>query len=108
MNEADDRLAGVEQRLDDIAGDVQVLKDDVQVLKNDVRGLRVLSEHHDEKIQKIAEVQAHHGRKLDEHGRLLQDIRDQLAPLRDMRDFVQRVAENHEQRIAALEERNRS
>jgi hypothetical protein len=77
----------------------------VDAIADDVRGLRVLHEHHDALIQTIAEVQAHHGQQLEEHGRLLREIRDELAPLRDLRDFVKRVADNHERRITALEER---
>jgi chromosome segregation ATPase len=83
--------------------DVRVLKDDVRgltdnmrVLTDDVRGLHVLYEHHDSQIRMIAEVQAHHGRQLEEHGQLLREIKVELAPLRDLRDFVGRMAANHE------------
>ena len=110
MTESGDRMAAVETRLDTIGqdlstlkGDVQVLKDDVQVLKDDVRGLRVLYEHHDTQIQRIAEVQVQHGQKLEEHGTLLRAIRKEVAPLGDLRDFVRQVVENHENRISALE-----
>jgi archaellum component FlaC len=128
MTDRDDRMEAVEQRLDAMNGDLQVLKDDVRVLKedvgglkedvqilrqdvgtlkNDVNGLRVLYEHHDEQIQKIAEVQAHHGRQLDEHGQLLQEIKVQLEPLADIRDFIRRIADNHEHRLSALEKHTR-
>ena len=96
MTEGDDRMTAVERRLDAIGDDVRVLKDDVRVLKDDVRGLRVLYEHHDSQIRTIAEVQAHHGRQLEEHGQLLREIKLQLAPLKDLRDFVGRIAANRE------------
>jgi hypothetical protein len=92
-------MTAVERRLDAIGEDVRVLKDDVRVLKDDVRGLKddvrglhVLHEHHDSQIRMIAEVQAHHGRQLEEHGQLLREIRVELAPLKDLRDFVGRIA----------------
>jgi len=86
-----------------LKGDVRVLKDDMRVVKDDVHGLRVLYEHHDTQITTIAEVQAHHGRKLEEHSQLLREIKTELEPLRDLRDFVKRIADEHEGRIGALE-----
>ena len=85
--------------------DVRVLKDDVRVLKGDVQRLRVLQEDQETRIQKIAEVQAHHGKKLDEHGKLLLEIKEQLAPLADIADFVRRTSSDHERRIVALEKK---
>jgi chromosome segregation ATPase len=86
-----------------LKADVSVLKSDVSVLKDDVRGLRVLYEHHDEQIRMVAEVQAHHGRQLEEHGRLLLEIRQELVPMRALYDFVRRIAEEHDRRLSALE-----
>ena len=124
--ENDERIGNMEKRLDAMAGDIEVLKQDVGVLKEDVgvlkedvgvlkadvgvlkqdvRSVRVLYEHRDEQIRNIAEVQAHHGRQLEEHGSLLREIKDGLAPMRDLRDFVRRIAENHEARLNALEGR---
>jgi archaellum component FlaC len=117
MTDNDDRMTSFERRLDAMGEDVRVLKDDVRGLKDDVRGLkddvrvlktdvhqiRVLYEHHDTHIQTIAEVQAHHGRLLEEHGTLLREIKQELAPLGDLRDFVRRIADNHERRLSALE-----
>ena len=82
--------------------DVRVLTDGVRVLKDDVHRLHVLYEEHDTRIRTIAEVQAHHGRQLEEHGRLLREIKQELAPLGDSRDFVRRVAEEHARRLSAL------
>jgi chromosome segregation ATPase len=87
----------------ELKDDVWELKDDVRGLKDDVRGLRVLYEHHDDQIRTIAEVQAHQGRLLENHGQLLREIKHELGPLRDLHDFVRRVAENHESRITRLE-----
>jgi chromosome segregation ATPase len=124
MIEHDDRMAAFERRLGAMGEDVRVLKDDVRelkddvrelkddvrelkddvrALKDDVRGLRVLYEHHDSQIRTIAEVQTHHGRVLEEHGKLLREIKEDLGPLRDLHDFVSRMAGDHESRITALE-----
>ena len=126
MIENGDRLTEFEKRLDSIGEDVRVLKDDVRVLKDDVRvlkddvgvlkqdvstlkddvqRLRVLQEDQETRIDKIAEVQAHHGQVLDEHGKLLLEIKDQLAPLADIAEFVRRTSGDHERRIVALEKR---
>jgi hypothetical protein len=103
MTDNDDRMTRFEQRLDALGvdvgilkDDVRVLKDDVSVLKGDVGRLRVLYEDHDTKIGAIAEAQAH-------HGALLEQIRQAVAPLGEIHDFVRRVAHDHEQRLSALE-----
>jgi archaellum component FlaC len=124
MTDDHDRMTGIETRLDSIEGDVKVLKADVGTLKADVgtlkadvgtlkadvgtlktdtgtltgevHKLRLLYEHHDTQIQRMAEVQV-------EHGRLLVEIKDGLKPIKDLHDFVQRISDNHEARIAALE-----
>jgi hypothetical protein len=103
MTDHDDRMTAFENRLDAMGEDVRVLKDDVRELKDDVRGLRVLYEHHDAQIRTIAEVQAHHGRILEDHGQLLREIKQELVPLGDLRDFVRRIAHDHESRITVLE-----
>lgn len=110
MTDNDDRMTRVEGRLDALGADmgvlkddVRVLKDDVRVLKDDVHRLRALYEQHDTQIRMIAEVQAHHGRQLEEHGRLLRDIKQELAPLGDIRDFVRRIGDDHERRLSGLE-----
>jgi archaellum component FlaC len=87
-----------------LKSDVGVLKSDVGVLKGEVHRLRVLYEEHDTKIQTIAEAQAYHGRQLEEHGKLLREIKQELAPLGDIHDFVRRIAGEHEQRLSALEQ----
>ncbi|MBI4886726.1 MAG: hypothetical protein HY824_06515 [Acidobacteria bacterium] len=103
MNTFERRLESVGEDVQVLKADVSVLKTDVRVLKTDVHQLRVLYEHHDAQIQTIAEVQAHHGQLLEEHGILLREIRQELMPLGDLRDFVRRVAYDHEGRLSALE-----
>jgi chromosome segregation ATPase len=110
MTDNDDRMTRLERRLDALGEDVGVLKDDVRVLKddvgvvrNEVGRLRVLYEDHDTKIDAIAEAQTHHARQLEEHGTLLREIKRELVPLGDLRDFVRRIAEEHEGRLSALE-----
>ncbi len=89
MIEDGDRLTRIDTRLDSIEGDVHKL--------------RLLYEHHDTQIQRIAEVLVQHGAKLDEHGRLLLEIKAAVAPIKDRHDFVQRASHDHEARIVALE-----
>ena len=96
MTDHDETMAAFARRLD-------AMGDAMRELKDDVRGLRVLDEHHDSQIRTIAEVQAHHGRQLEEHGQLLREIKEKLAPLDVIHDFVRRVADDHERRITTLE-----
>jgi len=65
-------------------------------LRLELNKLRLLYEAQGEDIKKIAEVQAHHGRKLD-------DIAEAVGPMKEIGDFVRRVASDHEQRIQKLE-----
>jgi hypothetical protein len=44
-----------------------------------------------------------HSAKLDSHSRKLDQIIEALAPLPQIRDFIERVAHEHEERIKALE-----
>lgn len=104
MSESDERLDRIERRLDAVGSEVGQLRNEVGELRGEVHTLRVVVEDHDTQIRQIAEVQAHHGRKLDEHGQLLREIKEELWPLRDLRDFVARVASNHEDRLTALEQ----
>ena len=85
----DERTTTFENRLDTFGNDLGVLK-------NDVQRLRVLYEDHDTKINTIIEAQTHHTKVLDE-------IRTALTPLRDIDDFVKRIAHDHERRIQVLE-----
>lgn len=112
MNGMSERMDSFERRLDTLGtdvrglrGEVGELRGEVGELRGEVHSLRVVVENHDSQIRLIAEVQAHHGNRLEEHGRLLREIKQDLGPLRDLRDFVARIADDHEQRIKALEGR---
>ena len=98
------RLEGVETGLREVREEVGGLRGEVGGLRGEVNDLRILGEKHAEDIKKIAEVQLHHGGKLDEHGKKLDAIAKALEPLSDIQDFIRRIAPNHELRIQALEE----
>ena len=85
----------------------------LSAIERDVGKLRVLAEANEQKINLIAEghgtkLDSHsakldsHSRKLDAHSRKLNQIIKALVPLRD---FVERIAGDHEQRISDLEKR---
>lgn len=118
MTATDERMDKFDARLEAMGKDVRVLKDDVRVLKDDVAGLtrdvtelkedvhklRIVVEHHDTEIQRIAEVQAAHGEKLEQHGKLLREIKKTLATdLSPVADFVRRVASEHDARLVRIE-----
>ena len=44
-----------------------------------------------------------HSAKLDSHSRKLDKIIQALAPLEQIRDFIERVSDEHEKRITAIE-----
>lgn len=92
----EERLGSVETGLKDVREEVGGLHGEVGGLRGEVSGLRILGEKNADDIRKIAEVQAHHGKKLD-------DITQALAPLARIDAFVTAVAHEHEQRIKALE-----
>jgi chromosome segregation ATPase len=104
MPDVDERLARVEQRLDSLGehidGRFAQVDQRFDSLDAEVRGLRILGEQNATDIKRIAEVQAHHGQRL-------QELVEAVAPLKDLRDFVERVAHDHEHRIAALEAAHR-
>ena len=66
-------------------------------LRLELNQLRLLWVEQAEDIKKIAEVQSHHGEKLDE-------ITKALEPLARIDAFVTVVAHEHERRITALED----
>lgn len=98
LKEVDRRLGSVETGLNDV-------RKEVGGLRGEVNRLQILGERSTEDIKKVAEVQGHHGDKLDEHGRKLDAIVRALEPLNELRDFIHRVAPNHETRIQELEKR---
>jgi hypothetical protein len=78
-------------------------------LGRDVGKLRVLAEENASTIRLIAEGHGamldSHSRKLDSLGRRLDDVFTALEPLQQIKDFIERVADEHELRITALEKR---
>jgi hypothetical protein len=105
-----DKPVSVEERFDKV--DQRLDRMDARLQR-----LAVMSEHHDEQIQRIAEVQLEQGKQLGEHGKQLGQIGKQLGDIKDevvgvkgalkplpaIHDFVKRIAGEHEARIAALE-----
>jgi len=86
----------------------------LQSLERTVEKLRVLEEANAHTIRLIAEghgttLDSHsakldsHSAKLDSHSQKLDQIIAALAPLGQIRDFVERVSDEHERRITALE-----
>jgi chromosome segregation ATPase len=103
FNQIDERFNQIDQRFDQM--DERFKKVDerfgtmdtrIDSLESETHKLRVLEEANSELIKVIAEVQSRHGEKLDE-------LAKGLEPLKDLRDFIQRVAEDHERRITELE-----
>jgi hypothetical protein len=91
MNGDDEGLKRLEGRLDEHA--------------------RVLNEHtrtlhsHTLTLQEHTRLLHEHTGLLHEHTGLLHEIREGIAPIAEMRDFMNRVAHDHEHRIKALEDR---
>jgi len=71
-----------------------------QAVKTTNQQLADLRERHGQILER-------HGRMLEHHGRLLNQIAADVAPLKVLPDFIQRVASEHELRIAALEKGSR-
>jgi len=71
-------------------------------LGRDVAKLRILEEENARTIKLIAEG---HGVKFDSLGRRLDEVFVALEPLQQIKDFIERVAHDHESRITALEKR---
>lgn len=93
----EERLDGVERQLTELRAEVQ-------------KG-RVLQEAQGDQIRLIAEVQAHHGEKLEQIDKRFAEmdtrfgeIRKALQPLAALDEFVRAVAGDHERRITALEQ----
>lgn len=104
MNKVEQRLEKVESGLNEVRTEVGELRTEVGGLRTEVGGLRtevnslrVLGEANANDIRTVAEVQVHHGQKLDEIAR-------SLEPLAELREFIRIVAPEHERRIKALEQ----
>jgi chromosome segregation ATPase len=91
-------VGGLRGEVGELRGEGRQLRNEFGELRAEVGKLRVLGEQNTSDIKLIAEVQAHHGKKLEE-------ITKALAPLAEIRDFMNLVAHDHEHRITALEKR---
>jgi DNA repair ATPase RecN len=96
FNQVDQRFEQVDQRFEQVDQRFEQVDQRFGSLESEVQKLRILAERNADQITQIAEVQAHHGDKL-------QQLVDAVEPLRGLRDFVERVAHDHEHRITALE-----
>ena len=94
-DETGERLGAVENRLG-------AVEKELTSLGRDVAKLRILEEENARTIKLIAEG---HGAKFDSLGRRLDDVFTAVKPLQQMKDFFERVADDHELRITALEKR---
>ena len=90
------------------------LEGELQSLERTVEKLRILEEENAHTLKLIAEGHGathdshgkrldSHSQKLDSHSQKLDQILQALAPLEQIRDFVERVSNEHEKRITALE-----
>jgi archaellum component FlaC len=94
----DERFNQVDERFNQVDERFEAMDERIDSLASDVHKLRVLEEVNSGQIKVIAEVQSRHGEKLDE-------LVKAVEPLHDLRDFVKRVAGDHERRITALEKK---
>jgi chromosome segregation ATPase len=103
----DQRFTQVDQRFAQVDQQFAQVDRRFGSLEAEVQKLRVLEEQNAAQIKQIAEVQAHHGGVLEEHGSALKRIEEAIEPLKALHEFIPRVADDHERRITALEEASR-
>ena len=72
------------------------VEEQVTEFRSDVQRLRIVGEDNLRQTTLVAEVQAHHGKVLDE-------LRQDVQPLKGLRVLMQQIAQDHERRITALE-----
>ena len=92
-------VGGLRTEVGELRTDLGGLRLEVGELRTEVNTLRVLGEANADDIRKVAEVQVHHGHKLDE-------ITRALEPLAELRAFIRVVIPDHERRLKALEGRS--
>ena len=92
-------VGGLRSEVGELRTDLGGLRLEVGELRTEVNTLRVLGEANADDIRKVAEVQVHHGHKLDE-------ITRALAPLAELHAFIRIVVPDHERRLRALEGRS--
>ena len=90
-------VGGLRSEVGGLRTEVGELRTEVGGLRTETHSLRVLCEAQADDIKKVAEVQVHHGRKLEE-------IANALKPLAELHEFINVVAPAHESRIKALED----
>ena len=130
LESVEGRLESVETKVDALDGKLATLDGKLATLDGkvgglaqDVQKLRVLGEDNAREIKLFGEAQARHGELLQQHGVTLdrivkgdiepfidlraavQQIAQAVTPLKDIRDFMDRVTGEHEARISELEKR---
>ena len=98
LEEVRDQVHALDGKVNALDGKVTALDGKVTALDENVQKLRLLEENNATEIKKVAEVQSHHGKKLDK-------ITKALEPLARIDAFVNAVAHDHENRIRVLETR---
>ena len=99
LENVEGRLEKVEGRLDGVEGSLGRVQGQLGQLESEVQKLRVLGEENTQQIKLIADVQSHHGTVLNQ---LVKDV----EPLKPLPDLLRVVIQDHERRIAALENRS--
>jgi hypothetical protein len=98
LDKVEARLGLVGEGLKELAGEVGALAGRVMTLEGAVQKLRVLKEENQSRIRLIAEVQAHHGEKLEK-------IDKAVEPLADIHALLRVVVANHGGRMIEVEKR---
>ena len=96
LKEVREQVGGLRTEVGGLRSEVGELRTEVGGLRGEVNGLRISCEKNADDIKKIAEVQVHHGQKLDK-------LANAIEPLVELRDLLKVLASSHEQRIETLE-----
>jgi chromosome segregation ATPase len=102
--QVDQRFAQVDQRFAQVDQRFAQVDQRFGSLEDEVQKLRILGEQNTTDIKRIAEVQAHHGEVLAQHGAALQRLEEAIKPLSVLPAALQKILPDHERRIAALEQ----
>jgi chromosome segregation ATPase len=98
-----EQFTQVDQRFAQVDGRLAQIDERFDALTARVQRLQVLGEENAAQIKIIAEVQAHHGSVLEQHGAALQRIEEAVEPLKGLSAALQSILPDHERRIRALE-----
>ena len=96
FDKIDERFDKIDERFDKVDERFVKVDDRLDTLTSDVQKLRVLGEENTTQIKLIAEVQAH-------QGHVLQQIVQDIEPLKILPALFTKVVQDHERRITALE-----